>query len=137
MSQIDNEFLELYGGLQSHHEEKRQSHFMKRRSSANAIANANACNASDDCPMPESVIGIEYNKKEITKEEVLPNLFFNIGQIRPIFVYLRPFLNTMTNIGSAKFDHKSVDSELGIWTRHRSMVGADESTELWRPPGST
>ena len=64
--------------------------------------------------MPESVIGIEYNKKEITKEEVLPNLFFNIGQIRPIFVYLRPFLNTMTNIGSAKFDHKSVDSELGI-----------------------
>ena len=25
---------------------------------------------------------------------------------------------------------------LGIWTQGRSMVGADETTELWRPPSS-
>ena len=26
---VDNEFLELYGGLQAHHEEKRQAHFLQ------------------------------------------------------------------------------------------------------------
>ena len=29
---------------------------------------------------------------------------------------------------------KSVDGVLGIRTRGRRMVGADETTELWRPP---
>ena len=29
---------------------------------------------------------------------------------------------------------KSLDGVLGIWTRGRRMVGADETTELWRPP---
>ena len=29
---------------------------------------------------------------------------------------------------------KSVDGVLGIWTRGCRMVGADEITELWRPP---
>ena len=29
---------------------------------------------------------------------------------------------------------KSVDGVLGIRTRSRRMEGADETTELWRPP---
>ena len=29
---------------------------------------------------------------------------------------------------------ESVDGVLGIRTRGRRMVGADETTELWRPP---
>ena len=75
VSHIDNEFLELYGGLQSHHEEKRQTHFMKRRSStiaavtaaAAAGANTNGC---EEGPTPESVIGIDFTKEEIPKDEV-------------------------------------------------------------------
>ena len=35
---------------------------------------------------------------------------------------------------STKFDYKSVDGVLGIRTRDRRMVGANESTELWRLP---
>ena len=31
---------------------------------------------------------------------------------------------------------KSLDVVFGIWTRGRRMVGADNSTELWRPPWS-
>ena len=71
VSHIDNEFLELYGGLQSHHEEKRQTHFMKRRSST-IVAGAGAVNSSgcDDGPTPESVIGIDFVKEEIDKDEV-------------------------------------------------------------------
>ena len=29
---------------------------------------------------------------------------------------------------------KSIDGELGTWTQGNRMVGADESTELWRYP---
>ena len=29
----------------------------------------------------------------------------NIGPNRPLFVYIRPFLNTMTDIGGTKFDY--------------------------------
>ena len=50
------------------------------------------------------------------------------------FVYFRLFLNTMTNTVGTKFDCKSIDGVLGIWTWDRIMVGADESTELWWPP---
>ena len=56
--------------------------------------------------------------------------FLNMGQPRPLFVYFCPFLNTMTIIGSTKFDHKSTDGMLGIRTRDPWLVGADESTEL-------
>lgn len=31
VSAQDNEFLELYGGLRSHHEEKKQNYYLKRR----------------------------------------------------------------------------------------------------------
>ena len=46
-----------------------------------------------------------------------------MGQSRPLFVYFGSF-------------EKSVDGVLGIRTRGRRMVGADETTELWRPPNS-
>ena len=48
-----------------------------------------------------------------------------------LFIFV-PFLNTMTDKYSTKFDYKSVDGVLGIWTER--MVSADESTELWRHP---
>ena len=47
-----------------------------------------------------------------------------MGQCRPLFVYFRPFLVTISII-------KSVD---GVQTRGRMMVVADKTTELWRPP---
>jgi hypothetical protein len=53
----------LYGGLQCHHEEKRQNHFLKRRSSVKSV--------NDEGPTPESVIGIEHVKETISNEEVI------------------------------------------------------------------
>ena len=52
-----------------------------------------------------------------------------MGQSRPLFVYVRYFLNIISIIQI----EKSVDGVLGIQTRGRRMVGADETTELWRP----
>ena len=52
-----------------------------------------------------------------------------MGQSRPLFVYFRPFLITI----SIQIE-KSVDGVLGIRTRGRRMVDADETTELWQPP---
>ena len=46
-----------------------------------------------------------------------------------LFVYFRSFLVTI----SIKIE-KSIDGVLGIRTRGHSMVGANETTELWRPP---
>ena len=51
-----------------------------------------------------------------------------MGQSRPLFVYFRHFLITISII------EKSIDGVLGIRTLGRRMVGADETTELWRPP---
>ena len=51
-----------------------------------------------------------------------------MGQTRPLFVYFRPFLNTMTNIDHLNI--KSIDGVLRIQTRDHRMVGADESNEL-------
>ena len=53
-----------------------------------------------------------------------------MGQSRPLFVYFRYFLNTISIIQI----EKSVDGVLGIRTRGRRMVGAEENKELWRPP---
>ena len=55
-----------------------------------------------------------------------------MGQTRPLFVYFRPFLNTMTNIAQYWL-YNSVDGLLGIGTRGHRMVGEDGHTELWRP----
>ena len=51
-----------------------------------------------------------------------------MGHSRPLSVYFRPFLTISIQI------EKSVDGVLGIRTWGRRMVGADETTELWRPP---
>ena len=51
-----------------------------------------------------------------------------MGHSRPLFVYFRSFLIT-TSIQI----EKSIDGVLGIQTQGRRMVGADETTELWRP----
>ena len=55
--------------------------------------------------------------------------FFKMGQSRPLFVYFCYFLIIISIIQI----EKSVDGMLGIRTRGRRMVGADETTELWRP----
>ena len=53
-----------------------------------------------------------------------------MGQSRPLFrFYFCPFHTT-----NQLQIEKSVDGVLGIRTRGRNMVGADETTELWRPP---
>ena len=51
-----------------------------------------------------------------------------MGQSWPLFVYFRHFLITISII------EKSIDGVLGVRTRGRRMVGADETTGLWRPP---
>ena len=52
-----------------------------------------------------------------------------MGQSRPLFVYFRHFLDTISIIQI----EKSVDGVFGIRTWGRRMIGADETTELWRP----
>ena len=54
-----------------------------------------------------------------------------MGQSRPLFfVYFCPFPITIS-----KYEiEKSVDGVLGIRTHSRMMAGADNTTELWRPP---
>ena len=52
-----------------------------------------------------------------------------MGQSRPLFVYFLSFLVTI----SIQIE-KSIDGALGIQTWGQRMVGADETTELWRPP---
>ena len=49
-----------------------------------------------------------------------------MGQSRPLFLY---FLATV----SIMQIEKCVDGVHGIRTRGRRMVGADETTEIWRP----
>ena len=59
------------------------------------------------------------NEMLIVKKWANPGLFF---------VYFRSFLITI----SIQIE-KSIDGVLGIRTRGRRMVGADETMELWRP----
>ena len=65
------------------------------------------------------------NKSNQAKLKV--DTFLKMGLSRPLFVYFRHFLITILII------EKSIDGVLGIQTRGRRMVGADETTELWRP----
>ena len=53
-----------------------------------------------------------------------------MGQSRPLFIYFCHFLDTISIIQI----EKSVDGVIGIQTRGRRMEGADETTELLRPP---
>ena len=56
-----------------------------------------------------------------------PTKSFLIDQTLPLFVYFHSFL--MTNL---TINDKSVDGVLGNRTQGGRMVGADESSELWR-----
>ena len=56
-----------------------------------------------------------------------------MGQSRPLFVYFHTFHITISIIQI----EKSVDGVLGTRTQDCRMVGADETTELWRPPNVT
>ena len=58
------------------------------------------------------------------------NVFFKWANPGLFYVYFCPFLITI----SIKQIEKRVDGVLGIRTRGRRMVGADETMELWRPP---
>ena len=58
--------------------------------------------------------------------------FFLMGQARPLFVYFSFFSNDKYSTNT--INEKSIDGVLGIRTRGGRMVGADESTELWRHP---
>ena len=46
------------------------------------------------------------------------------------FVYFRPFINPPSII----INRKSVDGVLGFQTWSHRIVGADQTTEIWRPP---
>ena len=52
-----------------------------------------------------------------------------MGQSGSLFVYFRYFLDSISIIQI----EKSIDGVLGIQTWGCSMVGSDETTELWRP----
>ena len=65
-----------------------------------------------------------------------------------LFLFLEYFFQIWANLGLFLFIfvifslhlqfqqiEKSIDGELGIWTRGCRMVGADDTTELWQPPG--
>ena len=53
-----------------------------------------------------------------------------MGQSRPLFVYFRSFLITISMIQI----EKSIDGMLGIQTQGCRIVGADETTGIWWPP---
>ena len=68
---------------------------------------------------------VEYNGEKVCR--II--LFFKNGPIPASFCfYFRSFLVTISIQ-----TEKSIDGVLGIRTRGRRMVGADETTELWRP----
>ena len=56
--------------------------------------------------------------------------FFKYGPIPASF----SFIFVLFHITNQLQIEKSVDGVLGIRTRGRRTVGADETTELWRPP---
>ena len=56
-----------------------------------------------------------------------------MGQTRPLFCLFSSFSQHNDNIVQ-NLTIKSVDGMLGTQTRGGRLVGADESTELWRHP---
>ena len=71
----------------------------------------------------------DFRHSRLTNGTKLLLFFKKMGQSRPLFVYFCSFLVII----SIRIE-KSIDGVLGIWTRGRRMVGAGETTELWRPP---
>ena len=91
VADVDNEFFELYGGLQAHHEEKRQQHLidsavslqsktassnsisataMNDPSSASLASNAPTNNETTPPPL-DSIAGIEPVEMRISEDEVI------------------------------------------------------------------
>ena len=64
----------------------------------------------------------KYHLSWTEKQWPVNKVFYKMGQSRPVFVYLRPFLITISI---------SIDGVLGIWTHGRRMVDADITTEQW------
>ena len=61
----------------------------------------------------------------------------HIGMLVPASFCLVSFLSISNNKYSIIFNYinwKSVNVVLGIWTHGRTIVGADRSNVLWRPP---
>ena len=54
-------------------------------------------------------------------------IFLKMGQTRPLFCLFCPFLITISIIQI----EKGIDGVLGMQTRGRRMVGADDTKELW------
>ena len=91
VADVDNEFFELYGGLQAHHEEKRQQHLIdsavalqSKTASSNSISAtamndpnsaslaSNAPTNNETTPPPlDSIVGIEPVEMKISEDEVL------------------------------------------------------------------
>ena len=72
---MDNEFLELYGGLQSHHEEKRQQHFIESAAEMNSKT-ASSNSISNSILPPKVVMKMDIEGSEI---DVIPDLIFTGG----------------------------------------------------------
>ena len=90
VADVDNEFFELYGGLQAHHEEKRQQHLIdsavalqSKTASSNSISAtamndpnsaslaSNAPTNNETTPPPlDSIVGIEPVEMKISEDEV-------------------------------------------------------------------
>ena len=68
--------------------------------------------------------------RELLKGESEKMFFFKWANPGLYFVYLRPFLITISIIRI----ENSIDGVLGIRTRDRRMVGSTKTTELWQPP---
>ena len=69
------------------------------------------------------------NKQHRFIEKII-NGFFKNGPISASFCLLSSFSHHNFN----NKNWKSTDGVLGIWTHGCRMVGADDTTELWRPP---
>ena len=73
----------------------------------------------------------EFKKSFVPLRSLLFSLFLSFikkGQSRPLFVWFRPLLVTISIIQV----EKSIDGVIGIWNWGRRMVDADETTELWQ-----
>ena len=66
------------------------------------------------------------------KLKLLLPIFSKMGHSRPLFRLLSFFSHDKYSTNT--LNDKSVDGVLGIRTHGRIMVGADDTSELWRPP---
>ena len=67
-----------------------------------------------------------YNNRREDMYSFQTFFFIKMGQSRPLFVYFRHFLDTISII--------QIEKKRRCRTRGSRMVGAEETTELWRPP---